>query len=177
VTQLLKSDTPINPGVLKLKFLLPEITENQLEDKYIQDLDISGSELIIYWDRSGDDQYIYKLNDPQHKSFDERFNEIIVYYIFQDYLFPDCKYDNLKICGDKMFVRQRATESGVPSRRQIESCMANAGYRFSNETLAWMVDIRDISVRVSDLNEKNCKIKGSKLEIFDPRIRIYYEKV
>jgi hypothetical protein len=100
-----------------------------------------------------------------------------MYYILQDYLFHDYKYDNLKICRDKMFVRQRLTESLKASEGQIKSCMINAGYCFSYETLAWMVDIEDVSVRISDLSSANCRIKESKLEVIDPRIKIYYEKL
>ena len=179
VTQLLNSDNKIDAGISIIKYLFSKITEDQLENEYLKDSELSfgANESIIYWDRSGSDQYIYKLTDPKRKSFDDRFNEIIMYYILQDYLFTDCKYDNLKICRDKMFVRQRRTKSQEPSNVQIESCMNNTGYHFSDETLAWMIDIEDISVRISDLSSANCRIKDRKLEVIDPRIRIYYGKL
>jgi hypothetical protein len=43
-------------------------------------------------------------------------------------------------------------------------------------TMSWIIDIKDISVMISDLSPANCSIKESKLEVFDPAIRIYYEK-
>lgn len=33
-----------------------------------------------------------------------------------------------------------------------------------------------ISILIFDLNENNCRINGSELEVFDPAIRIFYEK-
>jgi fructose 1,6-bisphosphatase len=124
VTKLLKRDLLIDDGIAELNFMFPKITEDELKIKYKQDLDISGSESIIYWDK--DKRYIYKLNDPMLKAFDDRFNEIIMYYILQEYLFPNFKYDTLKICEDKMFIRQRVTRSPEPSQSLIDSCMINA---------------------------------------------------
>ena len=178
VTQLLKSDVSINSGMLVLKSLgFPKITKGELENKYKQDLETSGSESIIYWDKKVKyHKYIYKLNNPKFKSYPyDRFNEVLIYYILQDYLFPDFKYEDLKICEKRMFIRQLITRSPEASERQIESCMLTAGYYLNNKN-RWIGDIEDISVMIYDLNSYNCSINGSKLEVFDPAIRIDYEK-
>jgi hypothetical protein len=100
-----------------------------------------------------------------------------MYYILQDYLFPDCKYDNLKICKDKMFVSQIFIESEEPSEKQIKSCMTNAGYDFDDRKIVWMKNIKDISIMIYDLISINCRISENKLKVIDPRIRIYYGKI
>jgi hypothetical protein len=119
VTQLLERDISIDARIVKLKSLFPKITEDDLENEYEELTELEGSESRIYFGK--DDLYIYKLTNPKYKSyiddlFYDRFNEVLMYYILQDYLFPDCKYDNLKIYKDKMFVRQIFIEFEEPSR-------------------------------------------------------------
>ena len=176
VTNLLERDFLIDDGITELKFLFPEIIENDLENEYNERSKLEGAESKIYW-KINDDEYIYKLTDPHYKSLYGRFNEVLMYYILQDYLFNDFKYEDLKICGDEMFVRQRATESDIPEMNQIISCMTNAGYDFDDRKIVWMKNIKDISILIEDLNSANCRINENKLEVIDPMIRINYEKL
>jgi len=93
VTQLLESDFLIDDGISELKLMFHKITEDDLENKYVYVEYLNyGTESTIYLDRGGDDQYIYKLTDPHYKSLYDRFNEVLMYYILQYYLFNDFKY-------------------------------------------------------------------------------------
>ena len=165
VTQLLKSDFLIDDGISKLKFMFPKITERELNYKY-QLTKMKGFEAIIY--KGEDERYLYKLINPKHKIYARgRFNVVVMFYILQDYLFPDFKYEDLKICEDKMFVRQRRTDSPLPdSLNQIRSYMVNDGYKFIDENQGCAVKIKDIIIIISDLTLNNCRINKSKLEVF-----------
>ena len=183
VTELLNRDMDIDSGITKLKSLFPVMIESSLVDKYKPNLTISGKESIIYWDKNDESaKYIYKLNSPEEKfRGSERFNEIILYYVLQEYLFPKFKYEGLKIYEDRMFIRQKRTEFPEPTENQIKLCMEKAGYylakEFQPENNIWIIDIKDIKIMVGDLNSENCSINKSELEVFDPALRIYYENM
>ena len=120
-----------------------------------------------------------KLTDPKCKppENDNRFNKILTYYILQDYLFYDFRYEDLKMYGDKMLVSQKFTCNPEPSKNEIESCMTNAGYKLIDEKQGcWITKIEDIVIIVSDLLKKNCRIIKNKLEVFDPIITIDYDE-
>ena len=190
VTQLLENDFLIKDGITKLKLIeefnslkelksfkkFPEITKEELEGKY-KLTEMEGFESKIY--KGKDKQYLYKLTNPEHKIYSRsRFNVIIMYYILQDYLFNEFKYEDLKICGNKMFMSQLRSESLPPnSIDEIKPYMINDGYKFIEENRSWIKNIEDIIVIISDLTPANCRINGSKLEVFDPAIKIdYYKK-
>jgi hypothetical protein len=100
-----------------------------------------------------------------------------MYYILQDYLFSDFKYEALKMYGDNMFVRQIRSESLPPdSIDQIKPYMINDGYKFIDENRSWIKNIKGITIIIADLTPANCRINENKLEVFDPAIKIDYDK-
>jgi hypothetical protein len=196
VNKLLENDLSIAEGLVILKELkypeaferskIPQITEKEIESKYEERTEQNGLESRIFFDINNE-KYIYKLTDIHPKSpNNNRFNEVLMYYILQDYLFKDFKYKDLKICEDKFFVCQRYTKSLQPELDSIEKinlydkkfnlCMKKAKYKFNDNTKFWQKDINGIIVIINDLMPNNCRINKLKLEVFDSIIRIDYGK-
>jgi hypothetical protein len=205
VSELLEKDLSIDEGIKALKELkdpekpeeprIREITKEGLENNYVL-TEAKGEESTIYMDKNEhkklteelkevgelskikNNYYVYKLADPKcKKPRNDRFNEIIIYYILQDYLFNEFRYEDIKIYDYKMFVRQKLSKSQEPKSLSDVRSLMNVEYKHINENWSWIKDIKDIRILIEDLNQSNCRINGSKLEIFDSILRIDYEQI
>jgi hypothetical protein len=157
VTELLESDFSMDDGISELNFMFSKTTERELNRDYKEDKKLAGSESTIYW-KIRDPDHIYKLNDPNNKFGSNRFNEIIMHYILQEYLFPKFKYDNLLLFDKKMFIRQIMSNSRKVSIDKIKLYMEKDGFNVYSSIIFW-TKIKDIGIMVYDLNIKNCRIK------------------
>ena len=165
LSELFRKDLKLPSGINSLKF--PRITSLERLKPLI---DISGSESIIYLN-PGQENVVYKLNDPSLKVEDNRLNSYCINLILQAFLFPVYEYTDLKRYQDKILMEQVIAKGQPATQDQISSSMKSSGcYETANKD--YILDLGEILIKISDLNVRNCTYYNNELQVFDAKFNI-----
>jgi hypothetical protein len=180
--KLIKSNLTLVEGIKYLQKYLPRISNKEIYLNYDIPEGCQGNESLILF-KEGDDDWIYKVNDPLRKvdSEESDFNEYIFNFLLNDFFFPEARYSDFRINGTEVFMRQKFFDPIEPTKSQIRSMIQDGfkeSYYIENiEGYATKLEldnsgIENLVLMIYDLFPKNCRIYKNKVVAFDAKYKL-----
>lgn len=175
--EIIKKNLDIISGIKLLSNKLPNKYLSEIDDEFIRATEISGSESIIYF-KPNDDDFIYKLNDPNLKIDSNSFNDYVWNFLLLELFFPNCAYTKFTTIIDTnlLFMAQKMFDEPEPSSVAIKKLLIKYGFtwypKYNGYIIAFEIGDKKLYCLMTDVAPANCRIVNGKLEAFDVKFKL-----